>query len=356
MNRRGTSDSKNRNTGRPCAGCGKIIQTGLYCSACLEKFRDRAKTQSKRVEFIKSNDLKKVAANRHEILILIAISDDRNLSITKIILERSLTRKCKVLAVNNPLNATNTLVSRDISLIILDADFNGVDMLRRIRSDKRFKDIPVMMLTASGDIGVIKKARLLGVTDYVRKPFLPADLVSRVEKKLAEEKPRTEVLIIGDDTKKLEPLKEIIEVNFKHEVLIAANYDDAIGILSDTKMDLIIACADMNFIDGFRILAFTAGDDKFKSVPFAVTTYDKLFKLVEAMNEVNQPKVQEPPKIETPPVEKSPVEEPPPVKEEIKKEAPIVKEIAESPVVKTEKKKLANVVTTLIGYNLNVKI
>ena len=292
-----------------------------------------------------------------EKVILVIDDDEMNLQIAKMILERKL--PCKVIGADNGVEGIEILKSRYVSLVLLDVmmpDFDGIETLQEIRHDDLIKDIPVMMLTASGDIGVIKKARLLGVTDYVRKPFLPADLVSRVEKKLAEEKPRTEVLIIGDDTKKLEPLKEIIEVNFKHEVLIAANYDDAIGILSDTKMDLIIACADMNFIDGFRILAFTAGDDKFKSVPFAVTTYDKLFKLVEAMNEVNQPKVQEPPKIETPPVEKSPVEEPPPVKEEIKKEAPIVKEIAESPVVKTEKKKLANVVTTLIGYNLNVKI
>ncbi|MBR4904548.1 MAG: response regulator [Selenomonadaceae bacterium] len=299
-----------------------------------------------------------------EKVILVIDDDEMNLQIAKMVLERKL--PCKVIGVDNGVEGIEILKSRYVSLVLLDVmmpDFDGIETLQEIRHDDLIKDVPVMMLTASGDIGVIQKARLLGVTDYVRKPFLPADLVSRVEKKLAEEKPRTEVLIIGDDAKKLKNLKEIIEVNFKHEVLIAANYDNAIDILRDTKMDLIIACGDMNFIDGFRILAFVASEDKFKTVPFAVTTYNKLFKLVEVMNEVNQPKVQEPAKVEKPTVEKkpvkdksSPVKEPPPVKEEIKKETPLVKEVAESPVAQNDKKKLAKVVTNLIGYDLDVKV
>ena len=299
-----------------------------------------------------------------EKVILVIDDDEMNLQIAKMVLERKL--PCKVIGVDNGVEGIEILKSRYVSLVLLDVmmpDFDGIETLQEIRHDDLIKDVPVMMLTASGDIGVIQKARLLGVTDYVRKPFLPADLVSRVEKKLAEEKPRTEVLIIGDDAKKLKNLKEIIEVNFKHEVLIAANYDNAIDILRDTKMDLIIACGDMNFIDGFRILAFVASEDKFKTVPFAVTTYNKLFKLVEVMNEVNQPKVQEPAKVEKPTVEKkpvkdksSPVKEPPPVNEEIKKETPLVKEVAESPVAQNDKKKLAKVVTNLIGYDLDVKV
>ena len=43
-----------------------------------------------------------------------------------------------------------------------------------------------MILTASSDLDNIQKVGALGVKDYIKKPFLPADLIGRVGKKLAE--------------------------------------------------------------------------------------------------------------------------------------------------------------------------
>ena len=211
------------------------------------------------------------------------------------------------------------------------------------------KDVPVMMLTASGDMENVRESRRLGVKDYIKKPFLPADLVARVEKKLAEEPPSTDILIIGNDYKVLENLKEVIENNFNHEILIAADYDDAIEILRETNLSLIIACGEMEFIDGFKILAYIAGDEKFKSVPFAVTTLSKILLLIDKLNqpEAEEPEVAEPPVVEEPPA----IEEPPAVKE-----PPAVEEVAEAVIAHAEKKKLAKVVTNLIGYDLDVRI
>ena len=95
---------------------------------------------------MKSQSLKKSVQERREVVVLIVINDERNLSLTKIILERGLP-ECKILATNNTLNAINTLVSREVSLVILDADYNGIDMLRRIRDDEKFKDVSVMMMS-----------------------------------------------------------------------------------------------------------------------------------------------------------------------------------------------------------------
>ncbi|MBQ7493165.1 MAG: response regulator, partial [Selenomonadaceae bacterium] len=184
MVRRGTSDSRNRlGGGRPCAGCGRPIKGGLYCESCLEKFRERAKVQGERMETLKSNALRRVAEGRDENLILIVNSDERNLSITKIVLERGLA-DFKILTANNPLTAVNTLVSREISLVVLDADYNGLDMLRRIRDDERFKGVPVMMMSSSTRREVVADVFALGVQDYVTKPCAPADLIGRVSKVL----------------------------------------------------------------------------------------------------------------------------------------------------------------------------
>ena len=134
--------------GRPCAGCGRPIKGGLYCESCLEKFRERAKVQGERMEALKTNALKKVVEDKHEVTVLIVNSDERNLSITRIVLERGLP-EYKFIATNNPLTAINTLISREINLVVLDGDYNGLDMLHRIREDNRFKSVPVMMMSGS---------------------------------------------------------------------------------------------------------------------------------------------------------------------------------------------------------------
>jgi two-component system response regulator len=47
---------------------------------------------------------------------------------------------------------------------------NGIEVLRRIKSDERTKKIPVVMLTASKEDKDLKDAYDLGVNSYVTKP------------------------------------------------------------------------------------------------------------------------------------------------------------------------------------------
>ena len=300
-----------------------------------------------------------------EKVILVIDDDEMNLQIAKMVLERKL--KCKVIGADNGVEGIDILKAQRVSLVLLDVmmpDFDGIETLQEIRSDPLIKNVPVMMLTATVDLDTVKKAGMLGVRDYIKKPFLPADLVTRVEKKLAEEKPSAEILLIGDDAKALQGMKKIIEENFNHEALIAASYDDATKTLGDTEVNLIIACADMKFIDGFKILAFLAADKKFKAIPFAVTSSDKLLELIDKLNppefeelaEIEEvPEVEELSEVEEIPEVKSIPEKKTP-KPPVEEKKPVVKEVAEAPVVQKEKKKLGNVVTNLIGYELDVKI
>jgi len=65
-------------------------------------------------------------------------------------------------------------------LVILDAglpDADGFDLLRRIRSES---DVPVIMLTARGDLDDRVRGLDLGADDYIAKPFHFAELLARV--------------------------------------------------------------------------------------------------------------------------------------------------------------------------------
>lgn len=71
--------------------------------------------------------------------------------------------------------------------ILLDyqmPDFDGLEVLRRLRLDERLARLPVMMIMAENDQTLIARAFELGVCDYVNKLFLPIELRARVRSTL----------------------------------------------------------------------------------------------------------------------------------------------------------------------------
>ena len=78
-------------------------------------------------------------------------------------------------------SALRSLTSSSIDLVVLDVMIpspNGWEVCRAI---KKFRDIPVLMLTAKGDIVDKLKGFELGAEDYLVKPFSPPELVVRVK-------------------------------------------------------------------------------------------------------------------------------------------------------------------------------
>ena len=291
MARKGSLDSRNRMVGRPCAGCGKIIQTGLYCPLCLEKFRERAKVQGRRIEAMKRNDLKKIAGERHETTIMVINSDERNLNITKIVLERGLP-DCKILAINNLLNAINTLISHDINLVILDADFNGVDMLSRIRSEEKFQNVPVMMMSGSTQRELVANVFSLGVQDYVTKPCSPQDLVERVNKVLnanedladsfddMRSKTAFRIVLIEDDIFDLRQERDTIQHRFPCELTTAQSAAEGMRYLEGHGADLILVSLDMPFVNGLKFLELLTANNRLKNIPVIIMTDTRDFAIL----------------------------------------------------------------------------
>ena len=76
----------------------------------------------------------------------------------------------------NPANPPVDCIVLDLEMPIL----NGFNTLSSIRQSNSMKNIPVMFLTASASEETVREAIRLGVTSYLRKPFLPKDLVSKV--------------------------------------------------------------------------------------------------------------------------------------------------------------------------------
>ena len=72
----------------------------------------------------------------------------------------------------------------DVGLIISDWNMpncTGLDFLKRVRSDTRFKVLPFLLLTAEGEVAQVKEALAAGVDNYVLKPFTQDSLKEKLE-------------------------------------------------------------------------------------------------------------------------------------------------------------------------------
>lgn len=113
--------------------------------------------------------------------VLIVDDDEINRQMAETILTRKL--PYTILTAQSGMQAVEMLHQHEAHLILLDVSmpvWDGFKTLEVIRKDEKLRHIPVIMLTASADRTSIVKASEHGVVDYIKKPFLPDELVSRV--------------------------------------------------------------------------------------------------------------------------------------------------------------------------------
>ncbi len=73
--------------------------------------------------------------------------------------------------------------NQDVNLILLDWNMpgmNGYELLKILKNDERYKNIPVMMVTTEGERKNVVKAIQAGAENYLTKPFTPEDLSTKV--------------------------------------------------------------------------------------------------------------------------------------------------------------------------------
>lgn len=61
-------------------------------------------------------------------------------------------------------------------------ELSGIDFLRNMRGDDRFKTIPFLMVTAESEQGNVVEAVKAGVSNYVVKPFTADTLQEKIAK------------------------------------------------------------------------------------------------------------------------------------------------------------------------------
>ena len=57
---------------------------------------------------------------------------------------------------------------------------DGIDLIRRLRSDVRTASVPIILMTASGVKDLHSRAMEAGANEFLLKPFGPQDLLARL--------------------------------------------------------------------------------------------------------------------------------------------------------------------------------
>ena len=85
-------------------------------------------------------------------------------------------------------DAWDLLATRRPDVLLLDQDMpgmSGVTLLRKLRGSPEFYDLPVIMFTAMSGAEDEAQAIYAGAQDFIRKPFDPLGLTSRIQRVLS---------------------------------------------------------------------------------------------------------------------------------------------------------------------------
>ncbi len=94
--------------------------------------------------------------------------------IVQTMIKRAIGERYHLLLADNAMDALNLLNQKNIDLLLLDVtmpDIDGLELCRTIRNISKFRDLPVIMLTAKDGMFNKIKGQMAGSTQYLTKPI-----------------------------------------------------------------------------------------------------------------------------------------------------------------------------------------
>jgi diguanylate cyclase (GGDEF)-like protein len=92
-----------------------------------------------------------------------------------------------VCVLDNPLLFLETLEASPPDILVLDVeipDISGIELCQVVRNDPRWSGLPILFLTSHSDAETMHQVFAAGADDYVRKPIVGPELVTRIFNRL----------------------------------------------------------------------------------------------------------------------------------------------------------------------------
>jgi PAS domain S-box-containing protein len=180
----------------------------------------------------------------------------------------------------NAKDALSYLKQKRPALVIADIlmpEMNGYQLCSLIKSDEKYSDIPVMLLTQLSDPKEVIKGLESGADDFISKPYNEELLLTRIKMILSirakEEvvKKKINILVVEDSPTQAEQLKYLLEEH-GYDVSTAGNGKDGLESARKSKPDLVVADILMPVMDGYTMAYEIKRDEALKKIPIILIT------------------------------------------------------------------------------------
>lgn len=151
-----------------------------------------------------------------------------------------------------------------ITLDIMLPNEDGISILKRLKNDERYHDIPIIMASAKGEEYDKVIGLDLGADDYLAKPFGMMEMVSRIKAVLRRSEVTNKKQELRNGPIYLNNIKHIVTVDDKEIELTLKEYEllllfmNNIGIVF-TREHLLASIWDSNFVGESRTIDVHVG-------------------------------------------------------------------------------------------------
>jgi adenylate cyclase len=97
----------------------------------------------------------------------------------------------QVVTAESGLSALAHLAEHEFDLVLLDLlmpDMNGIEVLSRLKAERRWRHIPVIMISGLNEVDAVVRCIEAGADDYLLKPFNPVLLRARINSSLEKKR------------------------------------------------------------------------------------------------------------------------------------------------------------------------
>ena len=151
-----------------------------------------------------------------------------------------------------------------ITLDIMLPNEDGISILKRLKNDERYHDIPIIMASAKGEEYDKVIGLDLGADDYLAKPFGMMEMVSRIKAVLRRSEVTNKKQELRNGPIYLNNIKHIVNVDGEEIELTLKEYEllllfmNNIGIVF-TREHLLASIWDSNFVGESRTIDVHVG-------------------------------------------------------------------------------------------------
>ncbi len=182
----------------------------------------------------------------------------------------------RVVGASTIAEARAALESEPIAIALFDVvlpDGDGTELLAWLRSDPRYAELPVLMLSSEADVKDRVRGLEIGASDYIGKPYDTTSVIARVRQLTAARRrsARRTILVVDDSaTSRMALVQGLADAGY--DTLHAADGHEGLKIAARERPSAIIVDGVMPGMDGSTLIRRIRLDPALRSLPCLMIT------------------------------------------------------------------------------------